>query len=97
MSATDVIGPQALPELQAQVEEILAEAERQGASACEVAVSVGQGLSTTVRARSAPSSFMPATEILIPPASGDPGDEASSLMALPADSVTSSTGSRLVF
>ncbi|MGQ7959272.1 metalloprotease PmbA [Pseudomonas sp. SP16.1] len=49
MSATDVIGPQALPELQAQVEEILAEAERQGASACEVAVSVGQGLSTTVR------------------------------------------------
>lgn len=49
MSATDVIGPQALPTLQAQVEEILAEARRQGASACEVAVSVGQGLSTTVR------------------------------------------------
>lgn len=49
MSAKDVIGPQALPTLQAQVEEILAEARRQGASACEVAVSVGQGLSTTVR------------------------------------------------
>jgi PmbA protein len=49
MSEVEVIGPQALPQLQAQVEEILAEAKRQGASACEVAVSVGQGLSTTVR------------------------------------------------
>lgn len=49
MSDVEVIGPQALPQLQAQVEEILAEAKRQGASACEVAVSVGQGLSTTVR------------------------------------------------
>lgn len=43
------IGPQALPVLQEQVEAILAEARRQGASACEVAVSAGQGLSTTVR------------------------------------------------
>ncbi|MFI8745375.1 metalloprotease PmbA [Pseudomonas sp. NPDC077186] len=49
MSEVEVIGPQALPQLQAQVEEILAEAKRQGASACEVAVSAGQGLSTTVR------------------------------------------------
>lgn len=49
MSEVEVIGPQALPQLQAQVEEILAEARRQGASACEVAVSAGQGLSTTVR------------------------------------------------
>jgi PmbA protein len=49
MSEVELIGPQALPQLQAQVEEILAEARRQGASACEVAVSAGQGLSTTVR------------------------------------------------
>ncbi|HSC82041.1 MAG TPA: metalloprotease PmbA [Pseudomonas sp.] len=51
MSATDVVGPQALPALQAQVEQIIAEARRQGASACEVAVSMEQGLSTTVRQR----------------------------------------------
>jgi PmbA protein len=43
------VGPQALPDLQAQVEQIIAEARRQGASACEVAVSMEQGLSTTVR------------------------------------------------
>lgn len=49
MSEVERIGPQALPALQEQVEAILAEAARQGASACEVAVSVGQGLSTTVR------------------------------------------------
>ncbi|MEO9332178.1 metalloprotease PmbA [Ectopseudomonas guguanensis] len=49
MSDVERIGPQALPELQEQVEAILAEARRQGASACEVAVSAGQGLSTTVR------------------------------------------------
>jgi PmbA protein len=49
MSEVELIGPQALPQLQVQVEEILAEAKRQGASACEVAVSAGQGLSTTVR------------------------------------------------
>ncbi|MBC9252154.1 metalloprotease PmbA [Pseudomonas alcaligenes] len=49
MSATEVVGPQALPALQAQVEQIIAEARRQGASACEVAVSMEQGLSTTVR------------------------------------------------
>ncbi|WP_137818170.1 metalloprotease PmbA [Pseudomonas sp. 2FG] len=49
MSAAEVVGPQALPELQAQVARIIAEAKQQGASACEVAVSVEQGLSTSVR------------------------------------------------
>jgi PmbA protein len=38
-----------VPQLQAQVEQIIAEAKKQGASACEVAVSVEQGLSTSVR------------------------------------------------
>lgn len=51
MSEVAVVGPQALPELEAKVERILAEAKRQGASACEVSVSVEQGLSTTVRQR----------------------------------------------
>ncbi len=51
MSAVDRVGPDALPGLQEQVELILAEARRQGASACEVAVSLEQGLSTTVRQR----------------------------------------------
>lgn len=51
MNSTEVVGPQALPELEAQVERIIAEAKRQGASACEVSVSVEQGLSTTVRQR----------------------------------------------
>lgn len=49
MSAVDSIGPQAVPQLQEQVERILAEAKKQGATACEVAVSAGQGLSTSVR------------------------------------------------
>ena len=49
MSEVERMGQQALPVLQEQVEAILAEARRQGASACEVAVSAGQGLSTTVR------------------------------------------------
>ena len=49
MSEVQVIGPQALPALQQQVEAVLAEAARQGASACEVAVSLGQGLSASVR------------------------------------------------
>ncbi|MFP3527126.1 DNA gyrase modulator, partial [Pantoea sp. SIMBA_072] len=44
-------GPKDLPALQEQVEAIIAEARRQGASACEVAVSLEQGLSTTVRQR----------------------------------------------
>jgi PmbA protein len=49
MSAVDIVGPQALGPLQAQVEQIIAEAKQQGASACEVSVSVEQGLSTSVR------------------------------------------------
>lgn len=51
MSASESVGPQALPALQQQVEQIVAEAKRQGATACEVAVSLEQGLSTTVRQR----------------------------------------------
>lgn len=51
MSAAQSVGPQALPALQEQVEQILAEAKRQGASACEVTVSLEQGLSTSVRQR----------------------------------------------
>ena len=51
MSAVQSVGPQALPALQEQVEQIIAEARRQGASACEVAVSLEQGLSTSVRQR----------------------------------------------
>ncbi|MFV3411402.1 metalloprotease PmbA [Pseudomonas nitroreducens] len=43
------VSPEVLPELREQVERIIAEAARQGASACEVAVSVEQGLSTSVR------------------------------------------------
>ncbi len=34
------VSPEVLPELREQVERIIAEASRQGASACEVAVSV---------------------------------------------------------
>lgn len=49
MSAIEGVGPQVLPQLEEQVEQIIAEARRQGASACEVSVSVDQGLSTTVR------------------------------------------------
>lgn len=51
MKAAESVGPQALPLLQQQVEEIIAEARRQGASACEVAVSLEQGLSTSIRQR----------------------------------------------
>ena len=51
MSAVESVGPQALPGLQDQVEQIIEEARRQGATACEVAVSLEQGLSTTVRQR----------------------------------------------
>jgi len=51
MSASESVGPQALPALRQQVEEIVAEARRQGATACEVAVSLEQGLSTSVRQR----------------------------------------------
>lgn len=49
MNSAEKVGPQALPELEAKVERILAESKRQGASACEVSVSMEQGLSTSVR------------------------------------------------
>ena len=49
MNRNAAVGPAALPELREQVEAILAESRRQGASAGEVAVSVDQGLSTSVR------------------------------------------------
>lgn len=51
MSEVEQIGPQALPELRDKVARIIEEARRQGASACEVSVSLEQGLSTTVRQR----------------------------------------------
>ena len=51
MNASEKVGPQTLPSLQEKVERIIAEARRQGASDCEVSVSAGQGLSTTVRQR----------------------------------------------
>lgn len=49
MSAVQGVGPQAQQQLAEQVEQILDEARRQGASACEVAVSLEQGLTTSVR------------------------------------------------
>lgn len=51
MSEVEGIGPHALPGLREKVAKILEEASRQGASACEVSVSMEQGLSTTVRQR----------------------------------------------
>lgn len=51
MSVIESVGPQAIPELKKQVEKILAAAKQQGATACEVAVSVQQGLATSVRQR----------------------------------------------
>lgn len=51
MSAIEQSGPAAIPGLQAQVEQILAEARQQGASACEVAVSLQDGLTASVRQR----------------------------------------------
>ena len=45
----DEVGPAALPALQQQVRQIIDEAARQGATACEVAASSGQGLSVGVR------------------------------------------------
>ncbi len=49
MSAVQGVGPQAQQQLAEQVEQIIDEARRQGASACEVAVSLEQGLTTSVR------------------------------------------------
>lgn len=51
MSGIKQSGPAAISGLQAQVEQILDEARRQGASACEVAVSLQDGLTASVRQR----------------------------------------------
>lgn len=51
MNGIEQSGPEAIPALQAQVEHILAEARRQGATACEVAVSLQDGLTASVRQR----------------------------------------------
>lgn len=49
MSNTQAVEPSLLPHLQQQVSDILAQAKKQGATACEVSVSVSEGLSTSVR------------------------------------------------
>ncbi|MCJ8169972.1 metalloprotease PmbA [Atopomonas sediminilitoris] len=46
---TQGVGPQDLPRLQSLVAEIVAQAKQQGATACEVGVSVNQGLAVNVR------------------------------------------------
>ena len=51
MGSVEDVGPQALPALQARVERILEDAARQGASDCEVSVSLEQGLGVAVRQR----------------------------------------------
>lgn len=51
MNGIEQSGPEAIPALQVQVEHILAEARRQGATACEVAVSLQDGLTASVRQR----------------------------------------------
>lgn len=51
MNGIEQSGPEAISALQAQVEHILAEARRQGATACEVAVSLQDGLTASVRQR----------------------------------------------
>ncbi|MGM3386119.1 metalloprotease PmbA [Stutzerimonas stutzeri] len=51
MTEVDAIGPDALPALRERVQRILDEAHKQGATGCEVSVSMEQGLSTTVRQR----------------------------------------------
>lgn len=49
MSDVQTVGPDALANLKQKVQEILHQARQQGASACEVSVSLSQGLSTSVR------------------------------------------------
>src|SRR5690606_23251428 len=51
MSSVQSIGPQVLPQLEERVARIIEEAARQGASDCEVSVSLEQGLSVSVRQR----------------------------------------------
>ncbi|UYZ85029.1 metalloprotease PmbA [Entomomonas sp. E2T0] len=49
MNSENGVGPATVPVLEKQVEQILAEAKKQGATACEVAVSTSQSLAVTVR------------------------------------------------
>lgn len=49
MTQTQQLGPHSLAQLEQQVEQILHEARKQGATACEVGVSAHQGLSVSVR------------------------------------------------
>lgn len=49
MNSENGVGPTTVPVLEEQVEQILAEAKKQGATACEVAVSTSQSLAVTVR------------------------------------------------
>lgn len=49
MKSENEIGPASVPVLEKQVEQILLEAKKQGASACEVSVSTSQSLAVTVR------------------------------------------------
>jgi len=51
MDSVQAVGPQALPLLEERVARIIDEARQQGATDCEVSVSLEQGLSTTVRQR----------------------------------------------
>ncbi len=49
MNSENGVGPATVPVLEKQVEQILAEAKKQGATACEVSVSTSQSLAVTVR------------------------------------------------
>lgn len=51
MSIKQGVGPDCLPRLETQVAQILDEAKKQGATACEVSVSTSQNLAVTVRQR----------------------------------------------
>lgn len=49
MSTENSVGPKTIPLLEEQVQKILLEAKKQGATACEVSVSTSQSLAVTVR------------------------------------------------
>jgi len=49
MKSENEVGPASVPILEKQVEQILTEAKKQGATACEVTVSTSQSLAVTVR------------------------------------------------
>lgn len=51
MNSDKEVTPEGLPDLERQVERILDEAKKQGATACEVSVSTSQSLAVTVRQR----------------------------------------------